>query len=123
LYFPPASPCHAFPLPFQQETALKLGNGPQHGDHQLAGRSAGVDLLATHAEHDKADATAVEVIDDPQEVRGAPGKAIWLARYQRVTSADKAQGFLQPIPLSHGGNLLQKNILATGRLQIAGLGI
>jgi hypothetical protein len=47
------------------------GDGTQHGNHQLPGRAPGVDRLATHAEHDQADATASEIVHNPQKARGA----------------------------------------------------
>jgi hypothetical protein len=71
-------------------------------NHQLAGWSAGVDPLATHAEHDQTDATTVQVIHDPQQVRGASCQPVRLAGHQRVATADEAQGFLQSIALGHG---------------------
>jgi hypothetical protein len=62
--------------------------------------------LAPHAEHDQTDATAIEGIHDPQQVRRAPGKAIWFTGYQRFTSADEAQNLVDTITLRHGEHLL-----------------
>jgi hypothetical protein len=66
LYFPSCF-ClrHTFSLTFQQQTTLEFSDGRQHGHHQLAGGIAGVDPLTTHAEHDQADATAIQVVHNP----------------------------------------------------------
>ena len=84
---------------------------------------ARVSIRGPHAEHDQADATAIQVVHDPQQVGGASGQPIGLAGDQRIASADEAQGFLEPIALCHGGNLLGEDFLAAGSLQIADLGI
>jgi len=64
-------PPQALSLPLQEEAAFELRDSAEQGDHQLAGWGAGVDPLATHAEQNKADATAVQVIY--HLVCGAPG--------------------------------------------------
>src|SRR5690349_19899312 len=85
------------PLTLQQKTALEFGDSRQHRDHELAGWSAGIDPLTSHAEHDQANATAIQVIHNAQQVHGAPGKAIWLTADQRVASADEPQGLAETI--------------------------
>jgi hypothetical protein len=100
-----------------------LGDGRQDGDHQLAGRASRVDPLTAHAEHDQTDATAIQVVHDPQEVCGAPGKTIGLAADQRDIPSDEAQGFLEPIALCQGGDLLGEYFLTARRLEVADLGV
>ncbi len=114
---------HAFSLPLQQEAAFELRDSAEHGDHQLAGRGAGIDLLTAHAQHDQADTTAIQVIHNPQEVCGAFGKAIGLASYYGIPTADEAQSFLQPIALCHGRHLFGEDFFASGSLQIADLSV
>jgi hypothetical protein len=91
-----------FTLALQQEAAFEFGDSAEHGDHQLAGRVPGVDLLTAHAEHDQTDATAIQVIHNPQQVGGASGKAVGLTNEECVVPTDEAQGFLEAIALTDG---------------------
>jgi hypothetical protein len=77
--------------------------------------------LTAHAEHDQTDATAIKVVRDTQQVRGTPGKAIWLAGHERVTSADEPQGLAETIALRHSGHLLREDFLAAGSLEVPDL--
>jgi hypothetical protein len=79
--------------------------GPQHGDHQLAGCSAGIDPLPARTRHDQTDATAIEII----AIRRRSVVLLEVCRDDRSPScatADEAQGFLELIPPRHGGYLL-----------------
>jgi len=58
--------------------AMSVRCNPSSDNHQFPCRRTSVDLLAAHAEHDEADATAIEVFDDSQQVRGTPGQTIRL---------------------------------------------
>jgi hypothetical protein len=58
--------------------------------------------LPAHAQHDQTDTTAIKVIYNPQQVRGAPRKAIGTAGHHRISAPNEAQGFLEPIALCHG---------------------
>jgi hypothetical protein len=44
--------------------------------------------LASDAERDQADASAIEVVHGPQQIYGASGKPIRLTGHRGVTSAD-----------------------------------
>jgi hypothetical protein len=76
--------------------------------------------LATHRQHDEADATAIEVVYDPQKVGGAPGKSVRFGRHKGVISADEAQSVLQLITLGDGRQLFREDFFAAGNPGKAG---
>ena len=63
----------------------------------------------SHREHDQAHAT---VVHNPQQVGGASGEPVGLAGYQGIATADEAWGFLEPVTMGCGGNLLREDFLA-----------
>lgn len=72
LYLPLLSRCRS------GNDRLRTLRWAEHDGHELPG----VDRLGAHAEHDKADATAIEVTQGPQQV-SASDRSIGLAGHTR----------------------------------------
>ena len=106
-------------LAFQHDLALPRRHAGQDRQHELAGRVAGVQSLATHAQDHQADAALRQVGLEGEQFGRAACQPVRLGDVQGVAVAQEGEALVRFRPLRHAGRLFAEYLLRPCGLQVA----
>ena len=108
-----------FALPLKHHFPLEGRDRPDHREHELAGRSAGV---GSKVQDMQRSALELHPIRDLQEVLGGASEPVELRHYQSVALSDEIDHRFKLLALADRRYLFTEDLFASGCLQVAELG-